>query len=468
MAVAGARFEMDAASRSRQIAELQQLDILHDVPENELLLLLDHLVFRAFEPGITFHAERSSASHCYFIVHGTLWTKLHDKDDHEALLGALSRGDCFGAGSLFGLRDRCSAVYAETICYLLQLRLDDLRELLPRMPALATALRRYYRRRLVQTTLGRAPLFSHLPPVIRQSIGDRLVRVQADRNTEILRQGDPGEAFYIIELGQVAVEQNGVVIAHLSEGDFFGEISLLQAQPHTATVRTLTPTHLLKLPGADFARLIEEQPELYRQVQSVIETRLQEAAAIRSDEKRIAELEIVVQYGLMRGRQLLVRRPHLCPPGCRICEEACTSRFGQPRLHLNGVTVGNYDVPTACRQCQFGAECVEACPEEAIIWDEGGMFYVNDRCTGCGKCVPACPYDAIELVERVKLGDVQQQVSLFQQVWARIHPKRATQPTPQIADKCDLCHGYSDKACLNQCPTGSLQLISIDALFPRG
>jgi Fe-S-cluster-containing hydrogenase component 2 len=53
----------------------------------------------------------------------------------------------------------------------------------------------------------------------------------------------------------------------------------------------------------------------------------------------------------------------------------------------------------ACRQCRHGAECVEACPSNAITW-QGSALHVQAHCTGCGDCVSACPYDAITLEPR--------------------------------------------------------------------
>ena len=95
----------------------------------------------------------------------------------------------------------------------------------------------------------------------------------------------------------------------------------------------------------------------------------------QNDQSRPRQLSQAVQHGLLRGTHLLVRTPALCPPGCRICETACADRFGQPRLHINGTALGKLDVLDTCHQCRVGAECVEACPEDAFQWSDTGARF---------------------------------------------------------------------------------------------
>jgi len=162
-----------------------------------------------------------------------------------------------------------------------------------------------------------------------------------------------------------------------------------------------------------------------------------------------------------------VRDPRLCEPGCQICVDACATRHGHARIKIGGVMLNGLDMTDSCRQCRVGAECVEACPEHAIEWNDHGALVVNDRCTGCGACVPACSYDAIQIVTQHP-----HQASLLGSLWREV--KRLKHPTiplqtdqpAQRADKCDYCHGYDDLACVSACPTGALRLMPVEELFP--
>lgn len=468
---AQARAARQSARRHEATARLGALDCLRGVPQNELARLVELCVFRSFRTGATVLGQHKHDRFLFLVLGGALQLRLRDKDGREVLMGVLARGDCCGEGPLFGDFFRRMSALAQSDCQLLQIPLAELKESLPTMPRVAAALRDVYKRRMVECTLARVPLLSQLVPMERLALAKMLQPAFFARGSLIMRQGEPADALYLIESGQVTVEQGGQTLATLGEGDFFGEIALLTRGAHGADVRAFTPTDVLALPGADFHRLIEGRPELEAQLRTVVEKRMRNNAAIRGDEVRARELELVVGRGLLRGTHLLARTPSLCPPGCRLCEQACVDRHGHPRLGLGGTAVERFDVVAACRQCSVGAECVEACPEDAIERADSGTLVISERCTGCGACVEACPYGAMASVPlptpREPGGPL---MGLLRAASARVRraptiPLAPARPTHR-ADKCDLCHGFEDQACVAACPTGSLKLVPVEEIFP--
>src|SRR5919202_5177449 len=141
--------------RRRQAVALAQLDCLHGVPSRDLLRLAHMCTLRAFAPGTLLLTERTPGEFLYLVLRGSLSLTLHDRAGHESLIGVLNCGDCFGEGPLFGDLFRGATVQAETICYLLQIPREALRAMLDTEPELAAALRAIYRRRMVESTLGR-------------------------------------------------------------------------------------------------------------------------------------------------------------------------------------------------------------------------------------------------------------------------------------------------------------------------
>ena len=457
--------QQQALRTARQADALAQLDCLHGVPREHLGQVAAMAVLRAFIPGTTILHERAPCDFVYFILRGTVSLMLHDRSGQKVLIGVLNRGDCFGEGPLFGDLFRGASVTAETVCYLLQLPRAQLRALLPAAPELASALRTIYRRRLVESTLGQVPLFSRLSPFERSRLAALLQPEHYGRGATIIHEGETGQALYLIEEGQMVVAQGEQTIAHLDEGDFFGEMALLDQLPHNADVRALTPVAVLALPAADFNDLLEQQPALRIQLHDIARQRRDNNAAIRHDHERTQQLNAAIQRGLLRGTHVLVRDPARCQEGCRLCEVACAMRFGQTRIRLGGVMLNELDVTNSCRQCRVGAECVEACPESAIQWNDRGALIVTDQCTGCGKCVPACPYDVVHLI-----GSPAAHSSPLWGLWQRLRqlkqPQIALEAAPaQHANKCDLCHDHDDMACISACPTGALRLMPIEELF---
>jgi CRP-like cAMP-binding protein/Fe-S-cluster-containing hydrogenase component 2 len=466
-ATAQARSALQAQRHQESLSFIATLDCLRGVPADELSLLLEHGVFRAFASGAMIFGQQKQVRFLFFVLRGTLQLRLRDKDGREVLIGVLGPGDCGGEGPLFGDFFRRMSARATSGCYLLQVPIAALRESLGGLPTLATSLRQVYKRRMVESTLARIPLLSQLLPMERLALAGILRPMSFSRGSLLINQGDPAEALYLIEHGQVVVEQNEQTVSTLGEGDFFGEMALLTSQPHRASVRAMTPTDVLALPAADFHELIRDRPALEDHLRLVIESRNRHNAAVHLDEARARDLTLAVGHGLLRGTQLLVRTPSLCPPGCRICEEACVGRHGSQRLQLNGTSVEGLDVLDACRQCGVGPECVESCPEDAFERADNGTLLITAKCTGCGACVDACPYHAITSVPRDSASASAGPLwDLLRHARARLRRREIIPLIPaQRADKCDLCHDHADQACVSACPTGALRLVPVEEMF---
>lgn len=90
----------------------------------------------------------------------------------------------------------------------------------------------------------------------------------------VFRQGDPGDAFYIVYKGKVDVRLKGFLwmkktVATLSEGDFFGEIALVSNDPRNATVTCAAPTLLFTLISQDFQFVLKENPAAAKEMESI-------------------------------------------------------------------------------------------------------------------------------------------------------------------------------------------------------
>lgn len=77
----------------------------------------------------------------------------------------------------------------------------------------------------------------------------------------VVREGDVGDTFYVILEGQAkVVSGSGRVVNRLRPGDFFGEISLLDGGPRTASVVAETQLTMLALARKDFLRAVQQDP----------------------------------------------------------------------------------------------------------------------------------------------------------------------------------------------------------------
>ena len=98
------------------------------------------------------------------------------------------------------------------------------------------------------------------------SLGADIYGVVYKKGEIICREGDLGDFMYVIQSGAVEISRkNGsqeVVVAMLEQGDFFGEMALLDRQPRSATVKTLCRTRLLPLTQDSFLSRAHEDPEI--------------------------------------------------------------------------------------------------------------------------------------------------------------------------------------------------------------
>jgi CRP-like cAMP-binding protein len=78
----------------------------------------------------------------------------------------------------------------------------------------------------------------------------------------LVKEGDPSEAVYLIAAGQVSVRKKTDIIAHLTEGEFFGEMSFFDKKPYSATIVADAPTRAFVLPRTALEKLLAENPKM--------------------------------------------------------------------------------------------------------------------------------------------------------------------------------------------------------------
>jgi CRP/FNR family cyclic AMP-dependent transcriptional regulator len=121
-------------------------------------------------------------------------------------------------------------------------------------------------------------LFERCKPKELQAIARLATPLLAGEGQVLARQGDTGGEFFVIVEGTAEATIDGVPIAELGPGQFFGEMALLDRGPRVATVVARSSMLLLVLSGREFDGLIEESiPSVSRRMLMVLGQRLREA-----------------------------------------------------------------------------------------------------------------------------------------------------------------------------------------------
>src|SRR3989339_1341890 len=146
------------------------------------------------------------------------------------------------------------------------------------------------------TQLKSVPLFSNLSNRQLNILYKAGVIKKFTRGDVIVYQDDPGDTFYIVVSGRVKVtllNEDGkeIVLSILKGGDFFGELSLLDDEPRSASVIIVEDATIFSLTRTQFYQLITVHPDILRKVLREICSRLRDA-----DEK-IGSLAFLDVYG---------------------------------------------------------------------------------------------------------------------------------------------------------------------------
>ncbi|MDZ7372573.1 MAG: Crp/Fnr family transcriptional regulator [candidate division KSB1 bacterium] len=152
--------------------------------------------------------------------------------------------------------------------------------------------------------LKAVPLFSDLSPSELAEVASLCSRLTVRRGTVIVAEEEQGSTFFLIVRGQVKVthiapDGREVVLAILRDGDFFGEMALLDGKARSASVVALEDTDLLTLRRPDFLALLNRRPGI------AVSLLRELAARIRACDQQISTLTL--QDALGRVAATLVR-----------------------------------------------------------------------------------------------------------------------------------------------------------------
>jgi len=144
--------------------------------------------------------------------------------------------------------------------------------------------------------IRRVPLFALLTANQAESVADAVSKRRFKRGEVIVEQGEKSNTLFIILTGRVRVvtsDKRGreVILATLQPGDYIGEMSLIDNEAHSATVRAEVQTDMLALGRAEFARCLPENSSMAYAIMKGLVQRLRQA------DRKIESLALMDVYG---------------------------------------------------------------------------------------------------------------------------------------------------------------------------
>ena len=145
--------------------------------------------------------------------------------------------------------------------------------------------------------LRRIPYFAMMDSAKLKLLAFTSTRVQLAQGGVLCREGEPGDAAYIVLEGEAdivvaAEDARDVVVAHVPRNTFIGEMAVLRNVPRTATVVASTPLVALKVSKDAFFQLLRDQPAFAMELMRELAERLDDTTVqLRDARARLAALE---------------------------------------------------------------------------------------------------------------------------------------------------------------------------------
>jgi MFS family permease len=118
------------------------------------------------------------------------------------------------------------------------------------------------------------PLFSPLAAPALEGLAHGLAGLEAPAGTDVVREGDPGDRFYVVADGELEVTHGGRPLRTIGRGEGFGEIALLENVPRTATVTARTDARLYALDKPTFLASVTSHPRALSEADRLVHERL--------------------------------------------------------------------------------------------------------------------------------------------------------------------------------------------------
>jgi CRP/FNR family transcriptional regulator, cyclic AMP receptor protein len=128
-------------------------------------------------------------------------------------------------------------------------------------------------------SLRSVPLFASLDDDAAKDLRNLLSEETVTQNTRLFRRGETGDAMYLIESGRVRIsirddDKNEVTLAELAQGDFFGEMSIIDGRQRSADAQVIEDSRLAVLSRDAFLSFVRKKPDVALEMLSALTDRL--------------------------------------------------------------------------------------------------------------------------------------------------------------------------------------------------
>jgi len=263
---------------------IENMPLFADLTTEQRDLIAERMALETRHAGDVIYTQGRPASALYVIKSG----RVRLVTEQFAVLANLSQGSLLGEVDVLSGRSYTTTAEAATDVTLWALRADDLAELMAARPEIGRQLKvaaGISEDQFAERHLRRLALLNGLTHEQIREVARHLRPERFSAGQTVYRQGMPGDALYLIEEGQLAIQRRlgggaaPETITSLGAGEFFGETSLLTGEPHTTDVVALTDVTTWALGRDDFEALVLRFPSLALNLSRILSQRLRQSSS---------------------------------------------------------------------------------------------------------------------------------------------------------------------------------------------
>ncbi len=328
---------------------LKGIPFFSEISETTLQLneISDSIIINEYNPNdiICRHGKLDERFH--IILTGNVKAIIPTEDNPRYELFRLSAGDFFGEDLILTKEPRENTIIASEETITISMTRKVLKKFQSESKQIKTIMDKRYIERKLRTDLRKISIFTHLSDSLFNDVLNKAELLTMPKDRIVFKEGDDGDAFYLIRSGKINVHKivDGKKrhLNILSEGQFFGEMSLILKENRSATVEVSATVDLVKISRDTFTEILNTDPELKNKLLDIVNERkktdndisrnpnIAVATRRRLDLNNVLykHLDIISQCAVYTdmGSALLAtfpgsRYPYAYPRDC-----ACASRF---------------------------------------------------------------------------------------------------------------------------------------------
>ncbi len=255
------------------------IPLFSHLTEDAFIKVLGSLKLRRCTDSQNILAEGEEGDSFFMLADGVVQVS-KSFDGKDTVLAHLHQGAVFGEMALVSNAPRAATVKAMGDVDLLELARHDLEEHAGELESVKLALKKFTRGRFLANLAATSPLFKPLDKAERRALMQKFQPQKTYPGDIIIEEGDAGKGIYLVLRGDFKVTKKdgakAVEVATLRGSDVFGEISLLNSSPTTASVTATTIGEILFLPREEFQTVIDAHPSVKATLDQLSADRIKE------------------------------------------------------------------------------------------------------------------------------------------------------------------------------------------------